>query len=139
MLLPAKKKHGMWYQENGIFQLAPGGKELEVFRQYEYECKDNGILEIYFVEQGHRAHLFLSLQFLKQHVNSNNNNNDHNNNNNRWIATSDHLCIKDLYKGEFQIEFDGVSATQVSMTYRVKGPNKDYESVTQLRPRHSVL
>ncbi|CAB9500729.1 monooxygenase [Seminavis robusta] len=121
------KWNSVLYNENGIFHVA--GKELEVFRQYEYEYKDNGILEIYFVEQGARAHLFLSLKFTTTSTEAENDAGQR-----RWIATSDHLCIKDLYKGEFQIQFDGISATQVSMTYRVKGPNKDYESVTHLKP-----
>ena len=118
-----KKKNQEWssvlYDERGVFQIA--GKELEVFRQYEYEYKPNGILEIYFVEFGKRAHLFLSLKFLKKEKGY-------------WVATSDHLCINDLYKANFKIAFDGLAASKVTMTYRVRGPNKDYESVTHLMP-----
>lgn len=115
-----KEWNAALYHEDGLFRL-PNGKDMEVFREYEYETKDNGILEIYFVEGGKRAHLFLSLQFTKQE-------------NEYWVATSDHLCIKDLYKGTFQIALEGLSASHITMTYRVKGPNKDYESVTDLRP-----
>lgn len=107
------------YNENGLFQVA--GKELEVFRQYEYEYKDDGILEIYFVEFGKRAHLFLSLKFSKQEGDY-------------WIATNDHLCIEDLYSATFKIAFEGISAREIIMSYRVRGPNKDYESVTHLVP-----
>lgn len=107
------------YNENGIFHVA--GKDLEVFRQYEYVYKDDGILEIYFVELGERAHLFLSLKFSKKE-------------DGYWIATNDHLCIKDLYSATFKIAFDGISAREVIMTYRVQGPSKDYESVTHLLP-----
>jgi hypothetical protein len=107
------------YREDGEFHYAPG-KSLTVFREYEYIHKD-GNLEIYFVETGKRANLFLSLKFTKQE-------------NDLWVATSDHLCIKDLYKGTFEIRLDGIGATQVTITYRVKGPQKDYESVTELRP-----
>ena len=129
-ILPPKKEedsseevkqewNSVLYNENGIFHVA--GKELEVFRQYEYDYKDDGILEIYFVEYGKRAHLFLSLKFSKKE-------------DGYWIATSDHLCIKDLYSATFKIAFDGISAREVTMTYRVRGPNKDYESVTHLMP-----
>jgi hypothetical protein len=51
-----------------------------------------------------------------------------------WVATSDHLCIKDLYKATFQVKLDGLVATEIIMTYRVKGPAKDYESTTILTP-----
>jgi cation diffusion facilitator CzcD-associated flavoprotein CzcO len=108
------------YREDGTFEL-PNGNILEVFREYEYVSK-NDTLEIYFREDGRRALLFLSLKFEKKK-------------NGFWVATSDHLCIKDLYKGTFTVAFDGISASEVNMTYRVKGPNKDYESVTSLRPK----
>lgn len=119
-----KKQQGQeWntvlYHEDGIF-LLPGGKEIEVFREYEYEYKDDGILEIYFVEFGKRAHLFLSLKFSKKE-------------NGYWVATNDHLCIKDLYKATFKIRFGGIGASEISMIYRVKGPSKDYESVTHCK------
>ena len=109
------------YREDGVLDL-PNGKTLEVFREYDYVCgKDSNTLELYFIENGMRAHLFLSLKFAKHQ-------------NGYWLATSDHLCVKDLYKGTFEIAFDGLSAKDVSMTYHVKGPNKDYESITRLSP-----
>ena len=107
------------YREDGFLDL-PNGNTLEVFREYDYLCTGN-TLELYFVENGERTYLFLSLKFEKQE-------------NGYWLATSDHLCIKDLYKGTFQIAFDGMGASEVIMTYRVKGPNKDYESTTRLSP-----
>jgi cation diffusion facilitator CzcD-associated flavoprotein CzcO len=106
------------YREDGILVL-PNGNQQDVFREYEYTCR-NGNLEIDFVENGEPTYLFLSLQFKKYDQGF-------------WIATSDHLCIKDLYKGTFQIQFDGLGASEIRMTYHVKGPNKDYESVTTLR------
>ena len=113
------------YREDGEFHYAPG-KSMTVFREYEYIHSQDGNLEIYFVETGKRAGLFLSLKFTKQQ--------EEQEKNNLWVATSDHLCIKDLYKGTFEIRLDGIGATQVTITYRVKGPQKDYESVTELRP-----
>jgi len=108
------------YHEQGIFLLQ--GKEMDVFRKYEYELKENGILEIYFVELGKRAHLFLSLKFQKEQ-------------DGYWVATSDHLCIKDLYSATFKIKFDGIGASEVIQAYRVRGPSKDYESITVLTPK----
>jgi cation diffusion facilitator CzcD-associated flavoprotein CzcO len=108
------------YREDGVF-LLPNGREIDVFREYEYAVNRDD-LEIYFVEEGARAHLFLGLQFQPQLREG------------CWEATSDHLCIKDLYRGTFQVYLDGISANKVIMTYRVKGPSKDYESVTVLTP-----
>ena len=51
-----------------------------------------------------------------------------------WVATSDHLCIKDLYKGNFKIKLDGLKATDLVITYRVRGPAKDYEASTYMTP-----
>jgi hypothetical protein len=107
------------YREDGFYEVSPT-KSLNVFREYEYQVAGD-CLEIYFVEQGERAHLFLSLKFSKQEDNV-------------WLATSDHLCIKDLYMARFEVELDGLAATNIKMIYRVKGPNKDYESTTILFP-----
>ena len=109
------------YREDGLYELSPT-KTLNVFREYEYLVKDD-TLEIYFVEGGKRAHLFLSLRFTEQ------------NDAGYWVATSDHLCIKDLYSATFQVKLDGLSATEIIMKYRVQGPAKDYESTTILMPQ----
>jgi hypothetical protein len=110
------------YREDGLYELSPS-KSLSVFREYDYLVKDNDILEIYFVETGQRADLFLSLKFTEQNASG------------YWVATSDHLCIKDLYQATFKVKLDGLAATEIIMTYRVKGPAKDYESTTILTPQ----
>jgi dimethylaniline monooxygenase (N-oxide forming) len=107
------------YREDGVFRL-PNGREMDVFREYEY-TENHGALEIYFIEDGKRADLFLGLKFQNKMQEY-------------WEATSDHLCIKDLYKGTFQVTMDGIAASKVTITYRVNGPSKDYESVTHLYP-----
>ena len=109
------------YREDGFYELSPS-KVLPVFREYEYQIQDDNVLEIYFVESGKRALLFLSLKFTRQDSFG------------YWIATSDHLCIKDLYSATFKIKLDGTAATEIIMSYRVKGPAKDYESTTVLTP-----
>ena len=108
------------YREDGLYQISEF-KSLPVFREYEYICNGD-MLEIYFVEGGQRAHLFLSLKFQEQTSDG------------YWIATSDHLCIKDLYKANFKIKLEGVKATELIISYRVKGPSKDYEAVTVMSP-----
>jgi cation diffusion facilitator CzcD-associated flavoprotein CzcO len=117
------------YREDGLFEISPT-KSLPVFREYDYLCTlgdDNGIgsgsaLELFFVENGKRTYLFLSLQFKHQDTDG------------YWVATNDHLCIKDLYTANFRIKLDGLAATEVVITYRVRGPAKDYESTTTMRP-----
>eukprot|EP00980_Cylindrotheca_fusiformis_P004226 scaffold918_cov126-Cylindrotheca_fusiformis.AAC.5 len=111
------------YREDGFYELFPSKPPLNVFREYEYVVAENGVLEIYFVEGGQRAHLFLSLKFQEQ------------NDQGYWVASNDHLCIKDLYKANFQIKMNGLTATEIVITYRVKGPAKDYKSTTVMTPK----
>ena len=114
------------YREDGLYELTPTQK-FEVFREYEYITKHDA-LEIYFVEGGKRAHLFLSLKFAPETSQSTNDG--------YWVkATSDHLCIKDLDSGNFRVKLDGLSASEIIIKYRVKGPAKDYESTTILKPQ----
>ena len=119
------------YREDGVLQL-PNGKQMEVFREYEYTVGNNA-LELYFVEGGERTYLFLSLRFQPQ-TTVGETNDGTTGDNDDWVATSDHLCVKDLYKGTFRIALQGATASQVTMTYQVQGPNKDYEAVTILTP-----
>lgn len=117
-------EHPVMYREDGLFELTPTQK-FEVFREYEYISKHDA-LEIYFVEGGKRAHLFLSLKFVPDTEHSNEG---------YWVrATSDHLCIKDLYSADFRVKLDGLSASEIVIKYRVVGPSKDYESTTVLKP-----
>ena len=77
--------------------------------------------------------LFLSLKFQPSSSKSSSLSNQQQSS---WTVTasSDHLCIEDLYKGTFDVLMDGVCATQIIQTYRVKGPAKDYTSTTTLTP-----
>jgi hypothetical protein len=118
------------YREDGLYKISDT-KSLPVFREYEYvpsfSQDDDGnaasALELYFVEGGKRTYLFLSLKFQHQDEDG------------YWVATNDHLCVKDLYKAKFRIKLDGLTASEVIITYRVKGPSKDYESTTIMTPR----
>jgi len=109
------------YREDGLFEISPT-KSLPVFREYDYICTEGGALELFFVENGETTYLFLSLKFQHQDKDG------------YWVATNDHLCIKDLYKANFRVKLDGLAATEVIITYRVQGPAKDYESTTIMRP-----
>jgi len=112
------------YREDGLYELTPTQK-FEVFREYEY-ISVHDALEIYFVEGGKRAHLFLSLKFVPETRQSDDG---------YWVkATSDHLCIQDLYSANFRVKLDGLSASEIIIKYQVKGPSKDYESTTVLQP-----
>jgi hypothetical protein len=118
------------YREDGLYKISDT-KSLPVFREYEYVPSlyqdDDGnaasALELYFVEGGKRTYLFLSLKFRHQDKDG------------YWVATNDHLCVKDLYKATFRIKLEELIATEVIITYRVKGPSKDYESTTIMTPQ----
>ena len=87
-------------------------------------------LEIYFVEGGKRALLFLSLKFSPEDNISSSDDDGY------WIkACSDHLCIRDLYSATFRVKLNGLSASEIIIKYRVVGPSKDYESTTILKPQ----
>ena len=127
---PNISENPVLYREDGLYELTPTQK-FEVFREYEYECKHDA-LEIYFVEGGKRAHLFLSLKFVPETSAKSYDKGEY------WVkATSDHLCIKDLYSATFRVKLNGLSASEIVIKYRVKGPSKDYESTTILKPQQS--
>lgn len=118
------------YREDGVYEYSPTQK-FDVFREYEYEVKHDA-LEVYFVEGGKRAHMFLSLKFTPEAVAID----DTTTKTGYWVkATSDHLCIKDLYSATFRVKLIGLSASEIIIKYRVKGPSKDYESTTILKPK----
>jgi len=123
----SKKLDSVKYREDGLYEIAPG-KELNVFREYDYVVPENndGVLEIYFMEGGERTYMFLSLKFQKQDDQG------------YWIASNDHLCIKDLYLGTFRVKLDGLTATEIIITYRVEGPAKDYESTTIMTRKKTI-
>jgi len=130
----SKGDNPVLYREDGFYEYSPT-QSFEVFREYEYECNHDA-LEIYFVEAGKRAHLFLSLKFLPETMTALEQKFDEDGG--YWVkATSDHLCIKDLYSATFRVKLNGLSASEIVIKYRVKGPAKDYESTTILRPNWS--
>ena len=116
------------YREDGLYELTPTQK-FPVFKEYEYECKQDA-LEIFSVESGKRTNLFLSLKFVPEMTSTQTSSSD-----GFWLkATADHLCIKDLYSATFRVKLNGLSASEMIIKYRVKGPAKDYESTTILKP-----
>ncbi|KAL9190896.1 hypothetical protein ACHAXT_000602 [Thalassiosira profunda] len=123
------KHNPVLYREDGVYEFTPTQK-FDVFREYEYEV-GHDTLEIFFVEGGKRAHLFLSLKFVPETTeDASSSDGGH------WVtATSDHLCIKDLYSATFRVKLNGLTASEIVIKYRVKGPAKDYESTTILKPQ----
>lgn len=118
------------YREDGLYEFSPTQK-FEVFREYEYETKYDA-LDIYFVEGGKRTYLFLSLKFVPE-------TSTRNADGSYWVkATSDHLCIKDMYSATFRVKMMGSAASEIVIKYRVKGPKKDYESTTILKPLTTI-
>jgi len=120
------------YREDGLYHTPKG--DFEVFREYEYRHNtENNCLELFFVESGETTYLFLSLNFGNVDTDPGDAHTKRSNNN-VFEATSDHLCINDLYKGTFRMEVNGIMASQVEMEYNVKGPEKDYTAITTLVP-----
>lgn len=124
-VLKGKKERPVLYREDGVYEFSPS-QHFDIFREYEYEARGDA-LEIYFVEGGKREHLFLSLKFSPESEGASSTDDGY------WVkATSDHLCIKDLYSATFRVKLNGLSASKVVIEYRVRGPSKDYESFTEM-------
>ena len=123
------------YREDGVMML-PTGKPMEVFREYHYvKNEDTGAMELFFVEDGKRAHQFLNLLFEAQSIQPDSS--SHTKIDDGivvWTARSNHLCVKDMYNAQFRIELNGLAAQSVQMEYTVKGPSKDYVARTILTP-----
>ena len=129
-VLKGNKKRPVLYREDGVYEFSPT-QHFDIFREYEYEANHDA-LEIYFVEGGKREHLFLSLKFTPESDGASSTDGGY------WVkATSDHLCIKDLYSATFRVKLNGLSASKVIMEYRVRGPSKDYKSFTEMT-KHKV-
>ena len=132
-----EEKDFLLYREDGFMEM-PTGKKMEVFREYHYlRNPASGAMELYFVEDGKRAHQFLSLLFEQDEANVDTSADDIAFLSDEpvvWKAKSNHLCVKDMYNANFRIELDGLAAKRVQMEYTVKGPAKDYVSRTILTP-----
>ena len=125
-VLKGKKERPVLYREDGVYEFS-ATQHFDIFREYEYEVNRDA-LEIYFVEGGKREHLFLSLKFSPESDGASSTDDGY-----YWVkATSDHLCIKDLYSATFRVKLNGISASKVVIEYRVRGPSKDYESITEM-------
>src|SRR5258708_3648946 len=47
-----------------------------------------------------------------------------------WCAMGEHLCAPDTYVAAYWFHFSGIHLSEWRVTYKVKGPNKDYVSYT---------
>lgn len=126
----SEKEKYLLYHEDGIYQTSTGAS-YPIFREYCYIANSSkNSLDIYFVENHEKGEIFL--RFLFHPSKQQNGQNE----GLCWEASADHLCLKDLYKGKIFVRFEGVSIVYIRMEYNVKGPKKDYVSVTELRPEY---
>ncbi|HWC83180.1 MAG TPA: DUF6314 family protein [Pseudonocardiaceae bacterium] len=101
------------YREDGTLVL-PGGRSLEVYREYHYRLEE-GQIRICFAEPG-PPRTFHVLRLPGSHGAAD-------------TASDVHLCGDDVYTGEYSF----VDEDQFSVRMRVRGPRKDYESRTVYR------
>jgi hypothetical protein len=120
------------YEENGKFETNKGFS-FDVSRRYIYTYNNTkDTLDIYFAKAVpptsvpvaaasvpyERDYLFVSLSFAATP--------------NGWLGTACHPCGQDLYNSRFLFAFRGVFLSSIRIEYTVKGPHKDYLSVTTL-------
>lgn len=137
-LEPENQETNYLYSELGTMALADS-------KQQSFEVRNNYIwvhnpiedkLNVYFEENGSRAHLFNTLRFLPD-----NSPEIIENMPNELIqltglkAISDHLCGNDNYKSAYLFQVDGNNKiSRMDIVYNVLGPKKDYTSSTTYFP-----
>ncbi len=116
--LKYKDDKQLLYKERGDYYLNPKDR-LKFSKGYQYILIDQNIL-IYFLDHFERkGNLFMSLSFKPE-------------DDCVWIAESEHICSNDQYKGKFKIKFHKHQILYFIISFSVKGPNKDYESITYI-------
>jgi hypothetical protein len=112
------------YRETGMIELPnKPGKPFEVNQYYIYYYNaKRDTLELFFTKRDNIMEIdyhFLSLRFQKQPGSG-------------WIGRNEHLCIKDLYQATFLTQFNNFAIPNMSIEFEVQGPNKNYNSKTNL-------
>lgn len=126
------------YIENGVFQTSTGSS-FDVTSSYIYSLNtENSTLDLYFppekiydevqdnVKHPHRGKLFVKLPLSEDGGNLSTTNAR------ELSATCDHECGKDMYYSSFKFSLDDSIIKDIEIKYIVKGPFKDYESVTTI-------
>lgn len=115
------------YEEKGEFT-AQSGSTLSMEREYLYSYDpEKDTIEKHFSQDKKPNGLFYSLAFSSDRL--------------LKTATGDHLCKKDRYKASYSFQFEGTedNLKKFTLTYQVKGPEKDYESETVFEKKRSTL
>ena len=103
------------YKETGRLVLN-NGQTTNAEREYIFTSAPGGF-DVFFNDRPER--LFHEAR-IKEHKH-------------KLVATGEHLCINDKYRARYQ----WYSNNKFSVSYRVKGPKKDYCMVTMYKRRHS--
>ena len=121
-----KSSSDLVYAEKGKFTTTRG-MTLDVNgSQYVYALnEEEDCIDIFFAdkETGRvKERIFVSLKVVGRDENG-------------WIAVGEpHQCAADLYVVKFRLAFQGLALRSVEIQIDVKGPFKDYQSLTVLTP-----
>lgn len=118
------------YIESGTFTTS-AGLRMDASRRYVYRYSElSDELSIWFVKPENDFevdYLFHNLNFAKP---------EESRKEGTCVARADHLCVKDMYWTEYRLPIKGVALPSFSIRHTVKGPDKDYVSMTEYaRPR----
>jgi cation diffusion facilitator CzcD-associated flavoprotein CzcO len=126
--MPSSPEYEYGYLETGQLT-ADTGLQLDAQRRYRYVYdEDDDRIDAYFDDASDRG-FFHSLRFLAPGEES------HEGGDwapwvrearKGWCAIGNHLCQPDTYDAAYWFAFTGVHLEEFRISYRVKGPNKDY-------------
>ncbi len=101
------------YHEQGLLTLESSKRTLACYRDYVYRYEyESDAIFVYFVEAGKADRLFHMLRFPLSDEPS--------------VARATHHCKSDTYEAIYEL----INADNFKITYKVSGPNKNYESHT---------
>lgn len=109
------------YSEQGTFRTAAGMQmEISAYYVYVYEAAADS-LSIWFADaetHSRRDRLFIPLRPQRTDAG--------------WRAEASHQCSADHYQATVQFVMRGLQVSEVTLTFKVSGPHKDYTSHTVL-------
>lgn len=116
--------HELLYQEQGKLTLN-SQTSLDTHQNYLYRYdEDSDLLSVHFIDANHRtAALFHTLQFQPNASSLS-----------AWLANGEHVCGQDHYFVSYLFTVNRDNLLRWQITYRVKGPVKDYRSQTLFQP-----
>lgn len=109
------------YSEQGTFRTAAGMQmEISAYYVYVYEAAADS-LSMWFADaetHSRRDRLFIPLMPQRTETG--------------WRAEASHQCSADHYQATVQFVMRGLQVSEVTLTFHVSGPHKDYTSHTVL-------